>query len=476
MKLRKILDGFIKTLNGHKNLSQAIGNVKQPEKLGSVVTAENSPQTITDSNPPNKGKIQLVIGLDFGTAFTKTVIGERRVQYAVPFKHHTSSINPYLLPTVLSVHDDKTCQLGISNLSGQPIEEMKMRLIKGDFSLDAKIHCAAFLALVLRHVKKWLFETHDSIYGDRAIEWFVNMGLPTASFDNPKLADIYREIIDVAWKASIHPEPVHLQRINDYFKGVVTVPAAISSQWLPSDRFTVFPEFAVQLMGYIQSPQRQNDLHALVDVGAGTLDFTIFNVHENINGENLFPIFAQEVKPLGTQFFIQHRLEFARPNSIWQPSPYENVPSDSDFEQHLSLKKSELREYDKPFRREIANLIGENFNLTKKDIYPESPKWQSGVPTFLCGGGATVGFYRNIFNSFKNERPPYKIKSRSLNVPEDLRASSILQKDYDRLSVAYGLSFDPYNIASIIKKQMLPELKLEPPKVTDTNFVSKEMV
>ena len=237
-----------------------------------------------------------------------------------------------------------------------------------------------------------------------------------------------------------------------------------------------FPEFAVQLMGYIQSPQRQNDLHSLVDVGAGTLDFTIFNVYENMDGEDLFPVFAQEVKPLGTQFFVQHRLEYARSNSMWQPSPYENVPCDSDFERHLSLNNSELKDCDKPFRKEITGLIGGNFNKTKKEMYPKSPNWQSGVPTFLCGGGATVDFYRDIFDVFKNEHSPYKIILRTLKIPEDLQAGPILHESYDRLSVAYGLSFDPYNIASIIKKQMIPQIRPETPKITDTNFISKEMV
>ena len=337
------------------------------------------------------------------------MIGERRVRYAIPFNHHASSTNPYLLPSVLSVMDDaENCQLGFPGVSQWSIEDLKMRLIRRDFSLDAKIHCVAFLALVLRYVRIWLLETHENIYGDRSIEWFVNVGLPTASYDDNELAGIYREILDVAWKASVLPDPLPLERIRDYFEGVESVSEAIASQWLPADRFNVFPEFAVQLMGYIQSPQRQNDLHALVDVGAGTLDFTVFNVHEASDGEDLFPIFAQEVKPLGTQFFIQRRLENARSNSSWKPSAYENVPSDSDFEKHLSLNNSELRECDKSFRREIAELIGENFNHTKREMYPRSPKWQSGIPTFLCGGGTAVGFYRDIFDSFQKERPPIK--------------------------------------------------------------------
>src|SRR3546814_19353653 len=65
-----------------------------------------------DSNR-SSGKIQLVVGFDFGTAFAKVVVAERRRAYAVPFKGleiHGGS--PYLLPTSLSVDDGGQVHLG----------------------------------------------------------------------------------------------------------------------------------------------------------------------------------------------------------------------------------------------------------------------------------------------------------------------------------------------------------------------------
>ena len=48
---------------------------------------------------------------------------------------------------------------------------------------------------------------------------------------------------------------------------------------IEDDEISLFPEFLAQIAGYVRSPGRQADLHMLVDVGAGTMDATTFNVH-----------------------------------------------------------------------------------------------------------------------------------------------------------------------------------------------------
>src|SRR3546814_6264125 len=56
----------------------------------------------------------------------------------------------------------------------------------------------------------------------------------------------------------------------------------------------VLPEFACQLYSYLNSAQRQSGLHALMDVGAGTVDVAFFNVHER-DGMDVLPIFSAEI-------------------------------------------------------------------------------------------------------------------------------------------------------------------------------------
>lgn len=411
------------------------------------------------------GRIQqLVIGLDFGTAFTKVVIGEQLVRYAVPFAPFLHKDNRYLLPSGLSVvGDTKVCLLGFAAGVDHWVDDLKMRLIQRDFSVESRVCCAAFLTLVLRFVRAWFLEEQKDTYKDREIVWQVNIGLPTDSYHDQELEELYREITRVAWTVSVLPGPVSLGRIQHYFgKGESELsrllPRPFKHRLLNSQSINTFPEFAVQLVGYVRSPRREEGLHALVDVGAGTMDVTTFNVYKDEEGEDLFPIFARGVEPLGTRFLIQHRLAQNPPTSDWNPSPFEDVPPDSVFETKLSLRRAALQELDRPFLNRVEKVILDKLNYTKKCRDPRSEHWKSGVPTFLCGGGARVDCFSGLFGQFEAASPPFKIKANSLTVPEDLSAPEMPRGTYDRLSVAYGLSYDPDNIGRILRMEDIEDI------------------
>lgn len=436
-----------------------------------------------DERKEQEDKKQLVIGLDFGTAFTKVVIGTNTGCYAVPFAPFLHKDNPYLLPSALSiVGDTKVCLLGFAAGVDHWIDDLKMRLIQRDFSVESRVYCAAFLTLVLRFVRRWFLEEQKDTYKDRQIVWLVNIGLPTDGYHDQCLVDVYREITHVAWTLSVLPGPVSLGRIEHYFgKGeseLSRLPPPIKDRLLASQSINTFPEFAVQLVGYVRTPRRSEGLHALVDVGAGTMDVTTFNVYRDEEGEDLFPIFARGVESLGTRFLMQHRLAQKPPRLDWSPSPFEDVPPDSVFEEKLSLHHATLQELDRPFRDRVAKLIGDKLNYTKTYRDWRSGHWKSGVPTFLCGGGAKVNCFSGVFHQFEVAQPPFKINAKSLSVPEDLRAPDMPNGTYDRLSVAYGLSSDPYDIGRIIRMEDIedfPEGQSRTGSYRD-RYVDKDMV
>lgn len=459
MILKKILDNIKSHLNFSREESEktAPSNIKAGKEK---VVKKKATDALSARKPERDGakKQQLIIGLDFGTAFTKVMIGEQRVKRAVPFNDYVSNGNPYLLPSILSVNkDDGTCKLGFPGIDEYSIEDLKIELINHNFNKEVKTRCAAFLSLVLRHARDWVLKAHKEMYRNREIVWYVNTGVPTASYEDEKLTVVYKKIVRAAWIASFLPEEtVSLARVRDCFDSA-------NGQSLPDDRMNIFPEFAVQLMGYIESRQRQEGLlHVLVDIGAGTLDLAVFNVHRSPAEEYEFPVFTKSVQPLGTQFLIRNRLE-DHSELGWKPSPYESVPLATEFEERLSLGSSdELKEIDKQFEEKIADLIREKLTYTEnKRVSKKDRMWdKNGAPTFLCGGGARVDFYKKMFFRFAQlPRPPLKMRLRSLAQPKDLDAEGV---EYDRLSVAYGLSLDPDNIAKIIKSQDIGDYEEEP--------------
>jgi len=414
-----------------------------------------------DNLKPDASLQQLVIGLDFGTAFTKVVIGEQRVKYAVPFRAFTDGNNPFLLPSFLAViNDGGECFLGRSDNTTLAVDNMKMRLIERDFSDETKTYCAAYLALVLRYCRGWLLHTHRGTYKNRRLSWYINIGLPTDGYDDAYLVDTYSVIVRIAWAVSVLPGPITLSRIQAYLDmnyDDAPLPEPYKSRLLHLDFINTYPEFAVQLAGYVRSPKRQESLHMLVDVGAGTLDVTTFNVYKNKEGDDLYPIFAQEVRPFGVRYLINERLIGDGHEQYANISPFQNIPDDDEFASRFDLTIEQLHEVDRPFKKKVMTLIREIMKYTKERRYRQDKQWSNGVPTFLCGGGASARLYIDIFKQLEGSNPPYKILPTQLEIPDDLEAPGLSRMGYNRLSVAYGLSYDPFDIGEIRKKSMVDD-------------------
>ncbi len=442
------------------------------------------------SNEDRIRPIQLVIGLDFGTSFSKVVVGEARVRYAVPFKKHAIGKSTLLLPSALCVlPGPEKCRLGIKERRYTLYDNLKMPLIERDFSDEVQLRVAAYLALVFRHTRQWLFNTHGRIYGGRKIEWFVNVGLPTDSYDDEELTSVYRRIVRGAWHSSMIPGDVTLQTVRDSLerasalsdRGMVTEEGV--EPFLQGDRVSAFPEFVAQLAGYVRSPLRRDGLHVMVDVGGGTLDVTVFNVHQD-DDEDVYPIFARRVVPLGVRNLLLARSQKLHRVFGEKYSPFDDLPSDADFRKRFGITEEELGEANKPFRTEVLRAITDQLWYTKKERYPGAPQWSLGltlygepVPGFFGGGGALSEFYADLLRKFEEKPPPYRVSSRQLPIPSNLEAPGMTSTDYARLAVAYGLSFDPYDIGQVRRKADIEDVHAETSDWTfEDNYIGSEHV
>lgn len=425
------------------------------EATASAASSEG--RTQFDERSAQGARQEIVIGLDFGTAFTKVVLGEIRAHYAVPFGSYATPDNPYLLPSGITLVGERDeCVLGERVDAGTWCGDLKMPIITRTMNQDAKAKAAAFLALVLRYARDWFLSTQERTYGGKRIVWLVNVGLPTDSFDDKELNELYQQLAGAAWTVSVMPGPVSLGRVRDYLETVEIrhdrLPPAIRDRLLAPDMFACFPEFAAQLGGYVRSPQRQPDLHALIDIGAGTVDVTTFVVHHNADGDDLYPVMDQKVIAAGVSFLVRGRLERCGKQGGWQPSPFENIPDDQTFSRKLRTSQEALRAADRKVLDQVGDTLRAVLKYTKDHRYPISRHWETGVPTFLVGGGALVQAYRDRIQRFESLHPPFLIHTMDLDTPEDLRAPDAPKNSYNRLSVAYGLSFGPDDIGEVRRK------------------------
>ena len=102
----------------------------------------------------------------------------------------------------------------------------------------------------------------------------------------------------------------------------------------------------------------------MVDVGAGTLDVTTFNVGESEStGGDLLPVFAAKVERKGTHYLMANRLHDVNVPGAW--SDADVVPTAERISSHLKFSVDELRLRDSVFRDAVAGTLNNVLAFTK---------------------------------------------------------------------------------------------------------------
>jgi len=432
--------GFWKRLESKKKPDKEKGRPRSAGSEGNVPDHWTQYEGI----PIDAEKIQLVIGLDFGTAYTKVVVSESRRAYAVPLGEGLMGTrNPYLLPGVVTVDEMNRVHLG-TTASGQMFSNIKMRILDRDTGQRTFSLAAAFISFVLRKTRSWLMNTHRATYQSCHLDWVINVGLPSEHHDDAELKSFYKNVVISAWQASTKAGGIVLSDFNQD-----------ASNGHDSGMVFTFPEFVAQITGYVRSPRRRSDLHMLVDVGAGTVDISAFNVVDN-DGEYFFPTFAGRVRHYGVHVLHRHRVQHAGTRRI----PYKEGASDEEVAVSLGIPKSSLSEIDDPFRKRLFQQIKDVVEEARQK-YPMSKGWKDGLPLFLCGGGASAALYADLTENIVRSELPCPMQKLDLPVPEKLSSEGLHWQEYSRLSVAYGLSFDPFDIGEVIDQSKTDEISEE---------------
>ncbi|MBE9559766.1 MAG: hypothetical protein IMF15_03205 [Proteobacteria bacterium] len=403
---------------------------------------------------------KLIIGLDFGAAFTKVVIGDNRVRYAVPFGWFAHPENQYLLPSILNIDNENLCSLTPATNSSCEVDNLKFPLLDKTCTVEDMLRVSAYLALVFRVARGWLLERYKKRYGHAELSWSINAGLPIENTDNSGLSEIYKQAIHSAWAVSVLPGPVTLNRIRQYMgvddSAFDVFPVIYRSQIIKKELINTFPGCCAQICGYVHSKQCEDDLHMLIDVGAGTISIATFMVDNADDADNRCVLYACAVEPIGVDYLLKRRYENLQ-LSDKEINLFKDIPDAYSFSQAHDLTEKDIKFADTLYSGEAARLINKILMLTKSKYCPDSKCWESGVLTFTYGGGAHLEIVQNIIDSHERKLPPHKIRSIRLNIPDDLMAENLPVDSYDRLSIAYGLSFEASEIGKASEENEIGE-------------------
>lgn len=409
------------------------------------------------------------IGLDFGTAFTKVAIRAGADLVPVDWSAVTgdsSVAGRYVLPGfVRRTSNGEYCWRRCAD--GEIVGNLKLSVIEMAGSDECPTATLAYLALVIRYTRAFLYRDPDvgrKLVG-RSLRWELNIGCPTEPHESPEVIELLRRIARTAWRmASVddlcEPNIAAAWRSDEADVGLETEPGVV-------------PEFVAQIAGYLGSPQVSAGLHALIDIGAATLDVATFNVvlPNNQDSSPRVPIFFSAVRRLGTHYLYHNRhykldLDFA-----WDDAaPVE--PADG-FAKRYGRRPNEVDTIDSEFVNKVAKCIANVIDCTRTNTrgvteqrtrlgeYPKGSVWREGLPIFVTGGGSGCELYRRAIGAGQLDllrRIGSSSRFRFIEMdPLGAKFPHFGTEIRGRLTVAIGLTEDAENIARVV-----PHRDIEP--------------
>lgn len=417
---------------------------------------------------------ELFLGFDLGTSSLKAVIGDRNrsIHYAVPFRDAVG-IEQYLLPTRLYQSG------GIYQLEGlsQPdYQSLKLDLMEDPTNNQAQVRFAAFIALALRQISAWFQGAHFTTYGGSNLLWSLSLGVPAA--ESGRLSQVMELLGWAGWIAASEDAPITDALITDAMERAEQLISGEVEPELSEDvEVATIPEIAAQIYGYVRSdafdPNAQN-LFVLADVGAGTVDCAMFKIRPDKHCEE-FLFYEKSVEPLGVTSLHIHRLKWWREVfSELEHSP-DNLVGDLETELEqidatrpvpdkfskyftgVTVKSSPkgplgLHNPDAEFDQRLRGQIQEG-TLEKGR---QSGGWHvealKDTPFLLSGGGSRNKYYERIKEGLRHHPSLgyLRLTPKPLILPSNITAPGLARQDWDRLSVAYGLSFGSLGKATFV--------------------------
>jgi len=431
---------------------------------------------------------EVVLGLDFGTSCVKVVVGDSALgkAFAVPFCK-ADGIQQFLLPSRL-------CQTGevFSLQAGTHVyRDLKLSLLANPDDPVLQRRVVAFLALIIRRARGWLLTEQAATYKRTAIAWKLAVGLPTAQHHQTPLSKLFDRLGGVAWAVASASGEVTESVIKSFLGA-----APVLDETADGVEVTVVPEIAAQIYGFVASnsfDKQAPNIYLMADVGSGTVDSSLFRVKPGRGGRWDFEFFTSVVEPNGVSNLHRHRVDWwtevldkaKAPRSLVEDLTASKMITDrqlstpESFSEYFEGVEAKFRESVKSPDQEFFNLRvlaqvqGKTLWRTWKDNLLDQTSL-CNIPFFMCGGGVRMGYYQQLEPRLAS-MPSYtwlKAECWVMGVPDDLVAEGVAEAEYDRLSVAYGLS--RLELGKVVKALPQPKLAITPVTNWKDNYVDKD--
>lgn len=443
-------------------------------------------------------RVRVNIGLDVGTSFTKVVWRDslRERSRALKVNSKRKGIDAFLLPS--RVWTDGTSLFwgdGDDETSGR-VEHFKMclscvgeggecgpaRCPLTDWSPFLSLPCpsespvelvsAFFLANLISTARRLITEELRSQGIKKEIHWSANLAVPVKQMDNTKVVETFERSLSTAWlMSSVLDEHPTLCEVGEITRCFEEATAAAKNESL--DCF-VYPEVGAQVASATLSQSARDGLYSFVDVGAGTIDVSVFRLAAD-RGDASQQVYDAEVLKLGAA-----HLEAAAAQGLMRISKqtFRDLKEGKITPKQAELALTKLSATCYPDALALLRDIAVDLLVpVLRDAF-EKEKFRSAwkqMYLILGGGGAKLQVYRDASEDvFK--RLAERFEMRPLSAPADFDSNGFPNAEFHRLAVAYGLSFEIVNLPEVVLPRDVVPLKPIEGVSSRREMITKDLV
>lgn len=437
------------------------------------------------SGVPAHRKAMWNIGLDFGTAFTKCIARNLATNeaFVVPIGGAQ-----HLLPSEIIVGQSGICLADetINDTQLSKFHNLKMALAETasgqlDGAWAANLRHAAeshptstlarkpgdlaayFLARVIQRARAFILSRSAGFDESRGDRCFLNMAVPVAHAQDARVATEFDTSLRKAWLLAREKALCDWQQSQaaEVLSRLDTSPGQDIGCY-------IYPEVSANVQSYIKSRAGSDGLYLFVDVGAGTVDLSVFIYYTHPTNDRPISYVAAGVVALGSsQIEIRAARRITdRTLSVLKAA---GIPLGSDG--LLQAKLQEIIRLGKEGQR-IEPVLFQEMQAAQKSVendlyHREAPiiesarrKFRQGSRTsaqwgtlklLIGGGGASAPLYQSAINQWFRQVSHFEPPRKQIPLPPDLKWPADLPpasqaNAFRRFAVAYGLSFDRANL------------------------------
>lgn len=431
-----------------------------------AIPASVSQVELIPKQRPQREPYFVQIGFDFGTAYSKCVCRDLIINKAWIYLPPGSECSqyPFLISSVvlfrkgkLSHVENTGCDYHADGLNHLKHALEKVALGKlNDPVLDhyrnfgfssnseqfAKFveNCAVyFLAGIFGEIRKHIrqrlpgFGLHPDDY------MAVNMGIPVADAERPEVNSLYQKVLYEAWlladQLSGHPS-IDISEVDKLLLDLIQEENSSSRE-----ACFIYPETSANVQGFVRSRVSSPGIYLFSDTGAGTVDQSVFIFLRTDHGEHLTYLHGSVI-PLGSSF-IERRAALAAGRIDWSGlEDWRQMKESGENHPLLAAAKNEIHE-------ELVCHTEETLARAKRKLIVKDQL--NEIRVIFGGGGHCEHPYKTaVLRPFSGGlfRRGISPDVLGIPVPRDLELEAGQTKWMNRLSVAYGLSFEKNELST----------------------------